>query len=183
MVLADGTGNIYATGNPLPVSGTTLLPSANFTTTAATTAWAQNQLVANSATAASVTALAFANAVRVPGGTAAIRRASLSVTADTGFAGQSFTLKLYTSAPTCVNGDRATWLTNQSGFIGDLAITLSQGFSDFVQGTGAPTVGSEINFAAANGSTTIYGLLVSNSNFSPQAGSRVITASLEVLAN
>ena len=169
--------------NTWTVGGVITLPTATFTTTSATNAWTANQLIANNATAGSVTPLAFTNACRVNGGSGSIRRAQAQVASDTGFAGQSLLLALHTSAPTYTNGDRATWLTTDSGFIGTIAITLSQHFSDQEQGFGTPVNGSEINFTCAAGSTTIYGELISPGTITPQAGSKAIIAGLEVLAN
>jgi len=165
------------------VGGALLMPTATFTTTALTTAWTSNQLIANNATAGSVVPLTLANAVRVAGGTGSIRRAQIQVASDTGFAGQSLVLALYTVSPTFANGDRATWLTSFSGFIGQIAVTLSQHFSDYEQGIGVPVNGSELNFACAGGSTTIYGVVVSAGTLTPQAASKAIIASLEILAN
>lgn len=181
----DGSGVVQPvsqSGN-WTVGGALLTPTASFTTTAVTTAWTSNQLIANSATAGSVVPLTFTNAVRVNGGSGSIRRAQIQVASDTGFAGQSLVLALYTSAPTFANGDRATWLTTDSGYIGSIAVTLSQHFSDYEQGIGVPVNGSEINFACAGGTTTLYGAIISPGTITPQAGSKAINVSLEVLAN
>jgi len=179
---ANVIGGVTQSGN-WTVGGALLMPSATFTTTALTTAWTSNQLIANNATAGSVVPLTLANAVRVAGGTGSIRRAQIQVASDTGFAGQSLVLALYTVSPTFAAGDRATWLTSFSGFIGQIAVTLSQHFSDYEQGIGVPVNGSELNFACAGGSTTIYGVVVSAGTLTPQAASKAIIASLEILAN
>ena len=171
------------TANTWTVGGVITNPTATFTTTSATTAWTSNQLIANSATAGSVTPLTFTNTCRVNGGSASVRRAQIQVASDTGFAGQSLVLALYTSSPTFANGDRATWLTNYSGFIGTIAVTLSQHFSDYEQGIGVPVNGSELNFTCAGGSTTIYGAVISAGTLTPQAASKAVIAGLEILAN
>lgn len=158
------------TANTWTVGGVISNPTATFTTTGSTAAWASNQLIANSATAGSVVPLTFTNACRVVGGSGSIRRAQIQVASDTGFAGQSLVLALYTSAPTFANGDRATWLTNYSGFIGTIAVTLSQHFSDYEQGVGTPVNGSDINFTCSGGSTTIYGAVISAGTLTPPSG-------------
>ena len=73
--------------------------------------------------------------------------------------------------------------TNSSGFIGTIAVTLSQHFSDYEQGIGVPVNGSEMNFTCAGGSTAIYGAVISAGTLTPAAGSKAIIAGLEILAN
>jgi hypothetical protein len=173
-VLAAGEAHIGEIG------GNTVFAAANFTTPSGTTAYSSSQLIANSASAGSVTPLSF-SACRVNGGTGMVRRVRIKTT-DTGFAGQSVTLYLYRDSPTATNGDHATWLTTESNYLGAVAVTLDKHFSDYEKGIGVPVSGSEINFNCASGSSNIYGLVVAAGAITPQ-GAKVITATLEVLAN
>lgn len=165
------------------VGGHTTIVGATFTTTATTTALTDGQLLANNATAGSVTPLDFSGVCRVNQGTGMIRRARVKIP-DTGLAGKSLWLKLYRDSPTPTNGDHGTWLTTESNFIGQISVTLDQHFSDpYEKGLGAPSVGSEINFDCASASTHLYGLIVANGASATLQGSKVLTAVLEVLVN
>lgn len=144
----------------------TIISGATFTTPAGTTAYASNDLIANSATAGSVVPMTFANVCRVPGGTGMVRRARFKTT-DTGFAGQSVKLALYKSLPTVTNGDNGAWLSPDSEFIGTISVTASYHFSDYEKGIGAPDAGSEINFDCATGSQSIYGLEIAGGAITP----------------
>lgn len=159
------------------VGGVPILTSATFTTTSLTTAWSPNWLIADNATAGSVTVMSFASACRTSAGSGYLFRARIKVASDTGFAGQSVILKLYKTSPTLTNGDRALWLTTESNYLGQMSVTLDQHFSDFEKGIGSPSVGNFIRFDCTV--TTIYGLLVSSGTITPQAGSKAITAFLE----
>jgi hypothetical protein len=162
------------------VGGRATIASASLTTPAGASAYASGQLIANSATAGSVTPLTFA-VCRINQGTGMVRRARLK-TPDTGFAGQAVTVKLYRDSPTNSNGDHAAWLTTESNYIGSIAITLDQHFSDNEKGIGAPAVGSEINFDCAAGSQNLYGELVAGGPITPQ-GAKAFTLVLETLVN
>lgn len=175
---------ITALGSPFQaggaVGGYTVVASASFTTPSGTSAYSSGQLVANSATAGSVTPLQF-TICRVNAGTAMLRRIRLK-TPDTGFAGQAVTIKLYRDSPTATNGDHVSWLTTESNYIGSVSITLDQHFSDAEKGVGTPTVGSEINYDCATNSQVIYGLVVANGAITPQ-GAKLFTAVAEVIEN
>jgi hypothetical protein len=157
-----------------------------FTTTSATTAWASGQVIGDSATAGSVTKMQF-QVCRVAAGTGMIRRARIKIASDTGFAGQPVVLYLYRDSPTLTNGDRGTWLTTDSNYIGKIPVTLNNHFSDYEKGIGLPTDSSsnvtEINYDCASSSQVIYGLLVAGGAITPQAGSKAVTVVLEALTN
>lgn len=154
-----------------------------FQTTTSTTLYSYNMLVADSATAGSVTTMTFA-ACRTTGGSGMIRRARVKIASDSGYALQPVILKLYKSAPTINAGDHATWNTTESEFLGSITVVLDQHFSDYEKGIGAPDKGGEINFSCAAGSQNIYGLLVAGGNITPaSASAKNVTAVLEVLQN
>lgn len=167
--------------HPVSASGYTIIASASQTTPAGTTAYASGDLIANSATAGSVTPLDFSAACRIAGGTGLIRRARIK-TPDTGFANASVVLYLYRDSPTVTNGDNGAWLTTESNFIGSIPITVDKHFSDAEKGIGAPAIGSEINFDCATASQHIYGLEAAAGAITPQ-GAKLHTVILEILAN
>lgn len=157
-----------------------------FTTTSATTAWSSGQLIGDSTTAASVTKMQF-QVCRVTGGTGMIRRARIKIASDSGFAGQNVILYLYRDDPTLNAGDRATWNTTESNFLGKIPVNLGSHFSDFEKGTGVPIDSNgnatEINYDCASGAQIVRGLLVAGSAITPQAGSKAVTVVLEALTN
>lgn len=171
-MLVDSSGNSAV--------GFSLNAGATFTTPAGVSAYASGQLIANSATAGSVTPLSFIVG-RSNGGTGMIRRVRVK-TPDTGFAGKVVTVAFYRDSPTPTNGDHAAWLTTESNYIGSVSVTLDQHFSDFEKGIGAPTVGTEINFDCGAAVQTIYGLVVAGGAITPQ-GAKTMTVVVEVLAN
>lgn len=165
------------------VGGHTAIVGATFTTTATTTALADGQLLANSATAGSVTPLTFTGVCRVNQGTFAVRRARIKTT-DNGFVGKSLWLYLYRDSPTVANGDHAAFSSTESNFIGRISVTFSLTFSDpLYKGIGAPDVGNEINGDCAAASTAVYGLLVANGPSGTLQGAKTIQPVLEVWDN
>lgn len=137
-------------------------PSSSFTGTATTTRTA-NTVVANSATAGSVVFLSW-TVSRVTAGNAYVRRAIFTSTGKSITAPANFILYLFTgtAAPTTAAGDNAAFsgavvLANEFCAI---PITLTEKGSDVSVGRGAPDVGSECNFVAGAGVSTIWGLLV-----------------------
>lgn len=162
------------------VAGTTLDSTATFTTPSGTTNYTSGMLIANSATAGSVTPFAI-TACRVNGGSGMIRRLRVK-TPDTGFAAATVIIYLYKTAPTVTNGDHATWLSTESNYLGGVSVTLDKHFSDYEKGIGVPISGSEINYTCAAGSTSIYGLEVAGSTITPQ-GAKVHSITAEILAN
>jgi len=133
----------------------------------------------------SVTKMTF-NICRVSNGTGMIRRARIKIASDTGFAGQAVTLYLYRDSPTLTNGDRGTWLTTESNYIGKIPVTLNNHFSDYEKGVGVPVDSNgnvtEINYDC-NGTTGPTGLLVAGGTITPQAGSKAVTVVLEAITN
>ncbi len=170
------------TTTPLPVdSGRTLIASASLTTTASVTAYASGQLIANAASAAAVTPLAFP-ACRVAGGSGMIRRVRLKTT-DSAFVGGTVRVHFHRDAPVFANGDHAAWLTNESDYLGAFDVTVDRSFSDASKGIGGtPLVGNEIDFVCAPGSSTIYAELEARSAIVPHGG-KTITIAAEILAN
>ena len=151
---------------------------ASVTRPADTTAYAANDLVANSATAGSVVPLSW-SVGRYSGGSVCIRRGKLSKTA-TSTTNASFRLHLYTSSPTVTNGDNGVWVSTESGYLGAIDITVDRAFSASAAGIGVPVAGSEIN-AVLTG-TTLYGLLEARGAYTPASG-EMFTVTLELWQN
>lgn len=162
------------------VAGITTNPSASFTRPADTTAYASGDLVANSTTAGSVTAMTFTVA-RANGLSGMIRRARIKKT-STSTTNASFRLHLYTSIPTVTNGDNGVWLSTQSGYLGAIDLPADRAFSDAASGVGVPIAGSDIDYVCGGSVTAIYGLLEARAAYTPTSG-ETITVELENLQN
>lgn len=164
--------------------------SATFECPAGTPTYSTNDLVANSATAADVEPLVFANAAIGSGGGFIVTRARLKKT-NTTVTNASFRLHLYGSDPSedsgIVNGDEGAWQTNESDYIGWIDIDLSGAsgkvFSDCSKGFGSPDddVGREMAEKLASGSS-VYGLLQVLAGYTRTA-SEEFTVTLELVRN
>lgn len=178
----DGTYQIPVDQtNTLPV-GRAVSAGASLTTPVGTSAYSSGQLIANSATAGSVAPMQFTVCRDVSGTTGMVRRARIK-TADTGFAGATVRLHLYTSNPTVANGDKGAFSTSESGWLDDIDVILDHAFSDPMEnGVGTPAHGSEINYACNSGVQIIYGLLEARGAITPQ-GAKTFTVTLEALPN
>ena len=155
-----------------------VVTAASFTRPANTTSYAFGQLVANSATAASVTPVAItaAKAVNTPG---VILRCRLQKT-GTGLTNAIFRLHLYNTLPAVTNGDGAAWLSSQSaGYIGSMDVTVDKAMSDGAIGIGIATTGAGLCFVPATGTQTIYGLLEARAAYTPVSGES-FTVTVEV---
>jgi hypothetical protein len=156
-------------------------PSANFTRPNDTTQYAANDLVADNTTAGSVTPLSW-TAPRYATGSGQIRRARLKKSGTTVTAA-SFRLHLYTTSPTCANGDNGAWSTSQAGYLGSIDLDMSGAngrvFTDAAEVVAGVSHGTEIGFDLASGST-IYGLLQAIGTYTPVA-QEVFTCELEIV--
>lgn len=167
--------------NAVTAAGRTAVVSATFTRPADTTAYASGDLMANSTTAGSVTALSF-TAARVAAGSGMIRRARIRKSTTT-TTNASFRLHFYqVTAPTVTNGDNGVWLSNGvANYMGFIDITVDKAFSDGSAGQGAPTNGAELNFSLSSGQT-VHGLLEARGAYAP-GNAEVFNIDLEVLQN
>jgi len=107
-------------------------PTSTLTLTSATTQYSAGQLIANNATAASVTVPSF-NIPNTPSG-AIIPRVRLfsDDTLSTAWAGQTIQIDLWNAAPTFVNGDRGAWqvATGSNGHLATFTCIMSAIQSD-----------------------------------------------------
>lgn len=124
-----------------------------------TTQYAQNDLVANHATAGSVVPLEF-DAARLPGRGGWIKGAKISKNATTATAA-AFRLHLYSSAPVPANGDNGAFSTSEAGYLGGIDVDMTSGSVTFASPTGYAewSAAVALPFQAAAGSKKIYGLL------------------------
>ena len=164
------------------VGGESAVAAATLTRPAGTLSYASGQLVANSATAASVTPLSL-TAGRRNGGTGMVRRLRLASSA-TAAVGAAFRVHLFRGAPTSTVGDGGAFAGAVNGLssihLGYADLTLDMAFSDGAKGIAGPGAGSEIVFDCAAGSTSLYALIEARGAYTATAG-EVFTLALELL--
>jgi hypothetical protein len=104
--LVAGTANIGG----VALSPVITNPTSTLTLPSSTSAYTAGQLIANNATAGSITVPSFA--IATSAGAAAIPRLRLSTndTTSTSWGGVQVQVDLWSAAPTWTNGDHATWL-------------------------------------------------------------------------
>lgn len=97
-------------GSPGTFSGSVTNPPSSITLPSSTTAYTAGQLIANNATAGSITNSSFS--ILNSAGGAAIPRVRLSTndSTTTAWSGQTIQVDLWSASPTWSNGDRAAWL-------------------------------------------------------------------------
>lgn len=169
----------------IPVGGKTVVQAASSTITrpADTTAYTAGDLVANSVTAGSVSALQFSTLARVSGGSGVIVGASIQKSTNV-VTNAAFRLHLFNTITTFTSaGDNSALSTvvvaSAKGYLGYVDITAMVGFSDVAWGTGAPdnTRGSIPYVATAQ---IIYGILEARGAYTPASG-EVFTITLDAL--
>ena len=164
-----GATNLIAAGQTGTWQVTPQLTSVStLTLTSSTTAYTSGQLIASSATAASIVNPSFS----MPSAGGAIPRIRFYTTdtLSTAWAGASVQLDLWNAAPTWTNGDHGVWLpaTGAASHIGSFSCLFpSAVWGDGIAAECVPTVGVYISTTA----TTIYWSVQATS------GSGVLTAS------
>lgn len=184
---ADGTGNDTNATTPLPVNTYATvrrIVSSTMTRPANTTAYAAGDLIANNATAGSVTAVTFtlADANDQP---FEIRRMLVDTT-DTGLKGKTVTALLWRSDPTAssgvVNGDNGAFsIKHGATFCAAMQGTFRSDFSDGAWGEFVPIYGGSILGAPGSGAQTLWLLYKSEEAFTPSANSTTLIATIEAL--
>ena len=153
--------------------------SAGFTRPGNTTAYASGQLVANSATAGSVTPMSFTVGGNSMPGQFRLSRIRL-FKSGTSSTNAQFRLHLYSVAPTVANGDGGAWSTNQAAtYLGSIDVTGMKAFTDGCADVGDDAAGSEHWIRLAAG-TTFYGLIEARAAYTP-AASEQFTVTLETV--
>lgn len=139
------------------VGGTMANPSGSTTLPNSVTAYASGDLVANSATAGSVTPISV-TASRIAAGSFMLRRVKLAKTSAV-LTNASFRVHLWTATPTVTNGDDGVFLpSGVADYRGAFDVTIDRAFSDGAAGFGLPAVGFDVSTKLAAGST-LYVLL------------------------
>lgn len=178
LVLGAGTNLIGTVQSP--ISPVVTNPTSVLTRPADTTAYSQNDLIANNTTAGSVTVPSFA--IATSGGGACIGRVRLTTNKTSGWDATTFTMRLWTAAPTYTNGDNAAYAvaTGAAGFLASFSVTLSQ-FADGASGVGAPAVGNNVCPKLASGTSIYWDLQYTGSASLTPASGQTFTATPEVL--
>jgi len=181
-VLAALQGATPAGENHLgEVGGNTAVATATFNRPANTTPYSAGDLVANSATAGSVTPLSLA-AARKNAGTGRVLRARLSKSGAS-TTNASFRVHLFKTSPSTTAGDNVAFSAAVNGvaavYLGSIDVTMDRVFSDGAKGMGALDLGPCISFQAATGATAIFGLIEALAAYTP-ASAETFTLELEV---
>tara|TARA_R110000751_G_C13632051_1_gene465952 strand:+ start:206 stop:700 length:495 start_codon:yes stop_codon:yes gene_type:complete len=155
-------------------------PSSTLTRLANTTAYAVGDLVADHATAGSVTVPTLAVG-KVGGRHYYIPRIRLTTDKTSGMGAINFTLRIWSSTPTYTNGDNGAWAvaTNGNALLEEYT---NNGFVQSADGAVAiftPKVGEGVSFYLAGTQTTIAWDLEIESSLTP-ASAQVLTAIAEV---
>jgi hypothetical protein len=131
-------------------------PTSVLTRPADTSAYAQNDLIASSTTAASVVVPSVQGA-RAANHQGTIIRVRLNTNITTGFSAATFTVRLWSAAPTYTNGDNGAYAvaTGAAGWLASFSVTLEQQ-ADGAYGAGVPTVGNGALFSLPIDQTVIY---------------------------
>lgn len=153
-------------------------PSDTFTRPADTTAYASGDLVANSTTAGSVTALGLSLSGSYSQGVQ-IRRVKLAKS-GTSTANASFRVHLFKAAPTTVtNGDNGVFsVSGVADYIGQCDVTVGQAFTDGACGHGIPNTGTDATISLTSSTTKVFALLEARAAYTPSSG-ETFTLTLE----
>ena len=141
-----------------------------------TTAYAQNDLIANSTTAGNVRA-PFFSAPRVPGGSFILRRFRLLTNLTTGFSTFQGLVEFWSKMPTFTNGDNAAYAvaTGALSYLGRSTTSVATQVADGAYCEGDPDVGSEFGIKLGSGDAVFWSLKeVDATGFTPISGQRFI---------
>jgi hypothetical protein len=138
--------------------------SASFTRPDDTTAYADNDLVANSTTAGEVAPMTF----KIPYGRGLkLYRIEVLKSGATN-TNAKFTVRLYKDSPTAANGDNGAWSTTASGYQGSVAIDMTAAaFTDDGFAGGSPTTVPHLIYADAD--QKLYALMTATAAYTPAA--------------
>jgi len=150
--------------------------SANFTRPSNTTAYAAGDLVANSTTAGSVTALSW-TVGRLSPGRAWITGAKLKKS-GTSTTNAWFRIWLFAASVTVANGDNGAFSKAEQSFIGVIDVNCTFAFTDAAVGFGSANHGP-IPVDLSSGQT-IYGLIEARGAYTPTSA-EVFTVDLSVV--
>lgn len=156
-----------------------IAPNDSFTRPANTTQYADGDLVANNATAGSVTPLKFS--MHGLGRAGMIRRARIYKSATSATAA-TFSIHLFDSAPTVANGDNGAFSVsaNIDSWLGKIAVDMSSG-SEAGASAGLTQVSAAVAIPISKpiAGGVIYGLIEVNGTYTP-ASAETFTVRLEI---
>lgn len=144
-------------------------PTSVLTRPANTTAYAVSDLVASNVTAGSIVVPSF-TATPTAGGSGHLNKARLITNKTSGMGGISFLIDFWQAAPTFTNGDNGAYAvaTGAANWLGQIVVSLTQA-ADGAYGSGAPLVGTALDFDLASGAL-IYWTLQATAVFTPASG-------------
>jgi hypothetical protein len=185
--LADsGGGDVTDTTNhaikvTAPASPLVTNPTSTLTLTSTTTAYTAGQLIANNATAGSITVPSFAIANSAGGAMIPRLRLSTNDATSTAWGGKSIQVDLWTAAPTFSTGDRTTFTpaTGTASHLGSYSCTMSAEYGDGAYAECAPNVGSFVLPKLGSG-TAIYWTLIAVTGSGVTGASKVWTVTAEL---
>lgn len=153
--------------------------SYSFTRPSDTTAYADEDLVANSTTAGSVVPMSFPIGVANGRG---VKIVGLTILKSDGtdVANATFSVRLYGSSPTVANGDNGAISTDVAGYIGEISPAIMLAYTDDAKTqiyAGAVSGGFNPLYHYLRSSSTIYGLLKAEAAYTP-ASAETFTVTL-----
>lgn len=148
------------------VANTTFSGSSTVTRPANTTAYAINDLVANNATAGSVTPLSFT----ISPSAAVIRRLRVKFSDETVAVPPTIRVWLFDASPTVTNGDNGVFAATLTNSIGYVDVDLANVGSDDIVGWASTDIPVTVG--------TCYGLLQTLTAFTPINNSSTLTVTI-----
>jgi hypothetical protein len=154
-------------------------PTSTLTRPANTTAYAANQLIASSTTAASVVVPSFAIAISAGGAINA--RLRLRTNAMSGWGGVNLSINLWSAAPTYTNGDGGAYApaTGSAAWLANFLIPSLQQVGDGAIGSGSLTSANEMAIKLGSGTLIFWDLQILSAA-TPVSG-QTFTLTAEVL--
>lgn len=179
--MSFATGTPIADTNPLPVTGNSAVVGGSVQRPADTLAYAVGDIVAQSTTAASCSAVPIA-ASRDNDTTGALVRCRLKVN-DLAWFNANLYVHVFKDAPIFSSGDNAAFAAalSESNYLGAFSVTLDQKFSgSVVKGIAAPLAGVTLIFDPSAGTKNIFFVLETKTAVTP-GSAKTFTVAFEVL--
>lgn len=158
-VSSDITGTPYSSTNPLPLKVPSYaLPIRSNTITLVGGVYAHGDLIANHATAGSVTPFQFANAAVEAAGVLRIERMIAESNMTALPTNPHIRVHFFGATLTPSNGDNGAFLTPVANYCGAADISFERVFSDAIHGAGLALTFTPITMKLPSG-TTLYALV------------------------
>lgn len=175
----DPSGNcLYNFGNSAAITN----PTSTLTLPSTTTAYATNELVANSATAGSVVVPSFSIPNTAGGFYAPRLRLTTNDSTSTGWPGVQVQTDLWTAAPTFTNGDRGAFAvaTGAANHLAAYTCTFAPIAGDGDYSECAPQVGTTPAIKLASGTSVYWTLQTITATSGVTGASKVFTLTAEL---